>query len=41
MSADEKRPLLIFLNEVAGGRKLLQATSLRKISRGRFSSALI
>lgn len=28
--ADEKRPLLIFLNEVAGGRKLLQAVRERQ-----------
>lgn len=29
-AADEKRPLLIFLNEVAGGRKLLQAVRDRQ-----------
>ncbi len=29
MSGDENRPLLVFLNEVAGGRKLLEAVSER------------
>src|SRR4051795_8668496 len=28
--ADERKPLLIFLNEVAGGRKLLQAVRERQ-----------
>src|SRR5690349_67580 len=30
MSEGEKRPLLVFLNEVAGGRKLLQAVRERQ-----------
>lgn len=30
MSANEQRPLLVFLNEVAGGRKLLQAVRERQ-----------
>lgn len=30
MAGDEKRPLLVFLNEVAGGRKLLQAVRERQ-----------
>ena len=30
MSAEERRPLLVFLNEVAGGRKLLQAVRERQ-----------
>lgn len=39
MSEDgEKRPLLIFLNEVAGGRKLLQAVRDRQ---GRFSGVVV
>ncbi|MBK5219035.1 MAG: hypothetical protein JJE35_04520 [Thermoleophilia bacterium] len=39
MSADaEKRPLLIFLNEVAGGRKLLQAVRERQ---GQYSRVVV
>ena len=29
-SGDERKPLLVFLNEVAGGRKLLQAVRERQ-----------
>ncbi len=32
MSADERRPLLVFLNEVAGGRKLIEAVRERQDS---------
>ncbi len=38
MSEGEKRPLLIFLNEVAGGRKLLQAVRERQ---GDFSRVIV
>ena len=37
---DEKRPLLVFLNEVAGGRKLLQAVRDRT-ARGDISEVIV